>query len=415
MKLAVKPGLAPGFLLAALLCACGADRPAAPPPAAAPPPIVRPARSYVEELGWLDRALAQSRKLMGESDDPLLALEPVSLLMERARLTGDYDDYAAASAALTQAKARAGELLYPCIPAAHLHYSLHRLAQASEELQHCPGPTDATEIGLLRADIDFQSGRYREAEDAYRAAVNRRGLPGDYIRLALYRAKTGAPGEAAALLEAAEQRNHGESATAHAWLKLQRGLIALEQNRKDEALALYLHAAEALPGWWLVDEHIAEVKALMGKREEAMALYRDVIVRTGHPEFMDALAVLEQQAGRADEASRLIARARAEYERRLALFPEAAGGHALDHFLKFGSAEEALRLARANYELRPNGDSALSLAQALDRSGRAREALALLERQARAGWDTTALQREIAHLNEIAVSRAPVAAETRRQ
>jgi uncharacterized protein with HEPN domain len=114
------------------------------------------------------------------------------------------------------------------------------------------------DIAGMRGDIAFYSGRYAEAETIYRELVNRVGTPQQYVRLAMVRNHLGSPGEAAAFLEAAEKRYHGVSAPMKAWLKLQRGLIAFGRGRTDEALALYRFAADELPGWWLIDEHIAE-------------------------------------------------------------------------------------------------------------------------------------------------------------
>ena len=48
-----------------------------------------------------------------------------------------------------------------------------------------------------------------------------------------------------------------------------RGRCARGGGRLDEALALYRLAADALPGWWLVDEHIAEALELQGDARAA--------------------------------------------------------------------------------------------------------------------------------------------------
>lgn len=389
-----KPGRWPGFLLVLILSACGKDEVrSATPPAIPSESSAQPALRYEEQLRQLDLGLADVRKMMAQRpNDALLAIEPVKVLLERARLSGDYANYTAATEALADAKRRSGDLLYPCMVAARLHYALHRLDAARAELQRCPNTVDAAELAVLRADLDFHSGRYREAGSVYQQAVNQRGQPDDYIRLALFRNRTGSPGEAAALFEAAEQRYFGESAVLRAWLKLQRGLVALDRGRHEEARALYLQADRELPGWWLIDEHLAEVQALLGNIEDARRAYEDIVRRTGAPEFMDALAALEAQAGHADRAGKLLAQARGLYEQRLASFPEAAAGHALDHYLNSpDDAAAALRLAQANHLNRPYGEASIALAQALLLNGRAAEALKLLQAEAAAGWDTPEL------------------------
>ena len=174
-----------------------------------------------------------------------------------------------------------------------------------------------------------------------------------------------------------------------AWLKLQRGLVALDRGRFDEALAMYRLAEDALDGWWLVDEHIAEVHLLNGNIAEAKRIYESVIERTGGPEYMDALAKIEQQLGNADRAGKLTAQARSIYTERLRAFPEAAAGHALDHFLKSqADAVQALALAQKNYQTRAFGESAIALAKAWIMSGKPERAKPLIEAQLASGWDT---------------------------
>ena len=56
--------------------------------------------------------------------------------------------------------------------------------------------------------------------------------------------------------------------------------------------ALYSLASDELPGWWLIDEQLAEVKRLKGDTAAAKALYEGVIRRNGLPEHMDELARL---------------------------------------------------------------------------------------------------------------------------
>ena len=157
----------------------------------------------------------------------------------------------------------------------------------------------------------------------------------------------------------------------------------------DEALALYRLAADALDGWWLIDEHIAEVLLLNGKQADAKRLYESVVERTGAPEFMDALAMIERQQGNRDNAQKLQTKARALYEQRLIAFPEAAAGHALDHFLQNSTDSVlALSLAQKNFDARPYGEAAVALARAWMLAGKADRAVPLIERQLKNGWDT---------------------------
>jgi predicted Zn-dependent protease len=383
--------LAPGLVLGAalaLVAGCDAQKGAkvAPPPAAAAPV----AKTYERERRDLDEAIERGVSLAASRpDDGLLPLEVVALHLERARLTGDYADYGRAREKLDARPPSAGTAAAHCLLRARLDYTLHRLKPARDRLAACPAGNDASEVAGLAADIAMYTGRYREAEATYRALVNQVGAPSHFVRLALLRARTGSPAEAAALIEAAERRFHGTSGTMKAWLRLQRGLVALDRGRLDEALALYRQAGDLLPGWWLVDEHVAEVLALQGEKKAARDLYVSVVERTGAPEFLDALAALEAQAGDTGVAAKRRGEARALYERRLAEYPEAAAGHALDHFLADAAdAPRALALARANHAARPYGESSIALAKAWLLSGEAARARALIEGELAKGWDT---------------------------
>ena len=386
------PGAVPGlafFYLLFLLAACSPVKaPVPPPPGNAAAVSVKPA--YATEAEKLNAGIEHGLTLIGKQPgDTLLPLEVVSLYQERARLTGDYENYAKAEALLAGVPAASPPSASLCFARARLHYTLHRIKSARAALDTCPANADSAELAALHSDIALYSGRYRAAEEGYRALVNGVGTPAHYVRLGLLKKWLGSPGEAAAFIEAAEKRYHAGAPVMLAWLKLQRGLIALDRGRLDEALALYWLASDALGGWWLIDEHIAEVLHLSGKTQEARKMYEDIVARTGNPEFMDALAAIERELGHADAAKRLTQQARAIYEKWLAAFPEAAAGHALEHFLQDAAdAKYALTLAQKNFDTRPYGESDITLAKAWMLNGKADRAVPLIEAQLANGWDT---------------------------
>jgi hypothetical protein len=356
--------------------------------------------TYDREAATLDAAIDDAVRLIDKQpDNTLIALETVSLYTERARLTGNYDDYRKAQALLDAATARGNKASFPCLAHAKLHYTLHRLQAASAALDACPIMADPVEIAGLRGDIAFYSARYQEAEDVYRALVNQVGTTPQYFRLAMLRNKMGSPGEAAALLEAAEKRYHGGSATMKAWFKVQRGLIEWERGQIDQALVLYAFASDELEGWWLIDEQIAEAKRLKGDTAAAKALYESIIRRSGMPEHMDELARLLREGAAPASATEWIKRAETIYRARLKVFPEASVGHAVDHFLQFGTPAEALALARRNAELRPYGDAQVALAAALFRAGQAGAAAECIARVEASGWNTAQLHAIAAQIN----------------
>jgi len=356
--------------------------------------------SYEQEAAALTAAIDGAvLSIAKQPDNRLIALETVSLYIERARLIGNYDDYLKAQALLDLTTSRMNKASFPCLAYAKLHYTLHRLQAASAALDVCPVMADPVEIAGLRGDIAFYSGRYKEAGDIYLALVNQVGSPLQYFRLAMYRNKMGSPGEAAALLEAAEKRYHGGSATMKAWFKAQRGLVAWDRGKVDEALAMYALASDELAGWWLIDEQIAEARRLNGDTAGARAIYERIIQHNGLPEHMDELARLLREGTAPGSAVDWIRRAEAIYRERLNVLPEAAVGHAVDHFLQFGAPTEALALARRNADLRPYGDTKIVLAAALFRAGQAGAASELIAEVEASGWDTAQMHAIAAQIN----------------
>ena len=357
-------------------------------PVANPAPAVKPA--FEQVLADTNAAIASGEATVkGPVQSALLPVELVSLYTERARLTGGYNDYGRAEDLLARVPAQFKTTDGVCMATAKLHYSLHRLSLAKATLDACPGLAGQAEDVGLRADIAFYSGRYRDAGIIYRALVNQTGTPQAYIRLALYRAKTGAPGEALALMEAAEKRYFGGSAIMHSWLALQRGLIEMDRGRYDEARALFTLADQRLPGYWLNEEHLAEIAGLKGEAPAAKRIYESVVRKTGAPEYLDALGSMEAEAGNAQAAQTLFARAEAIYTERAKRFPEAIAGHALEHFLSAApQPAKALALAEANFRNRPHGDAAIALAKALLLNARPADAVQRLEQQIAQGWDT---------------------------
>ncbi len=381
-------------------------------PTLAPAPPV-PVRSYAQELAHADQAIAAARRqLAQQAGDAVLAQQTLELMLERARLGGMLEDYQPAQDLLDSIATPNGQAAALCPARARLHFALHRLTQAGEALAQCGQLMGPFEAGALAADIAFYRGDYPQAEALYRQTLNQAGNTSQYIRLALFRARTGAPAEAAALLEAAEKRYHGGSAVTVAWLKLQRGELAWQRGRLDEALALYRLAADAMPGWWLVDEHVAEILRLQGDAAGAQQLLQQLAARDGRPEHMDMLAQLLREGPDPTAARPWITRAQAIHRSRLQVFPEAAAGHAREHFMQFGSPAEALALARQDATARPSGHAQVALAAALLRAGQAAEAAALIRRVDASGWNTAQLHAVSAQVHAALGQNAQ--ADTRR-
>lgn len=380
-------------LVSRLACRPAASSTAAPQPAAAPAVA---GTGYAALLADLDRGIDKlNARADKRSDDWLTRQYLGQLLLERARLTNRLEDFVRVEKVLADAFAIAAKGAGPALLAARFDFTLHRLAAAERHLDTIAGrpvPQRDEQLAarLLRAEIALQRGQYEPAFaelTALAAALPQAVNP----TLALYHAQTGDPLKADALLAGELKTADEKDAQRRAWLLLQRGIVAMDRGELMDALRHLRDADAALSGWWLVQEHIAEVYGRLGNHDKAIAIYAQLVPQTGLPQHMDALASLYRHTGAPQRADELIAQAAAKWERHLARYPESAMGHALQHHLQFGDPARALELALANHAARPGGDAQVSLARAYLKAGRPAEALAVADQALASPYRTARL------------------------
>lgn len=386
------------LLTAAVVIALFAAWAAVPPDAPAPPgddgtdapsfaaaPASIPAVAGATARGRIDDALSRlERRAEARRDDWTVLERLAGGYMERQRLTGDWADFARAEDALERAFERAPEGAGPFLMRAQLHYTLHRLDAIEPDLVAVEGfavPRDEElrALRVMRANVALQSGRYDEAAEGFDALLAEARTRDALVGAAGHRLAIGEHDEADRLLAEAERAASGAEPMARAWICLVRGLVDLERARYEDALEDYRRGLTHFEGWYLLEEHVAEALAELGRADEALASYLDLIDRTDDPEFMDAAAGIYEARGRAAEARAMRERAHRGHEARIEAFPTAAFGHALDHFLAHeGDAARAVELAEANRDTRPNGEAWTKLAAAYLNAGRIADARAAL-------------------------------------
>ena len=323
-----------------------------------------------------ERAL---KKLAAEMDfyqkrlktDAPSALNTTQLAMtyvHRAQLTGDIEDYDTAGKLLEQAFKLAPANAGPYMERSGLHLSLHRMKAAQADLDSAAKgvillPKKKQAIALGRGDIALQYGDYAAVTKHFAEAQSLGDTHAVVFRRAVI-AKQGADFDAAHKLLAGVIKKLPKMSQVTAFYHLQRGLLDLERGAYSAAESHYRAADAAFTGWWLIGEHLAEILVLLDRKKEAEPIYRQVVEQTGDPELLDALADLLAETGREADAKPLRARARAGFEAMLKSHPEAAYGHAVEHFLAYGPADRALELANANYAMRSGPEAAVVLARA---------------------------------------------------
>ena len=378
-------------------------------------------RNYAEALARVDRAVAFGRERARAGPDQWLLQESLAgPLIARFRLTGNYDDLAEADRALTEARANAPAPSGPIMTEAVFAMMVHRQDRALvalDRLSHAAVPTEPDQLGEARAiegDVAFYRGDMADARAKYLASEQLDGGASATYRWAVL-AK--AQGDFPRALEAFSQSAHsmlGVAPLQAAGTALQFGAIELARGNVAAARGWFLAADRAFPGFWLIEAHMAQARAIDGDLPGAIDAMRGVAMRSGSAEAMDALAMLLRTQGTGVESRQWAARADALWRKRLNQMPEAAYGHALEHELVFGTPERALDLATRNLAARPYGESRLLMASALLMNGRTGPALDQLALAERSGWRSAPMYALRAQALELS-GKAPEAEAARRQ
>jgi tetratricopeptide (TPR) repeat protein len=303
------------------------------------------------------------------------------LLVERAALTGQPVHSRAAAAALDDALARGRPSPALLLAKADLDLRHHRLPEARRALGRLSSLAEGPAVELLRADIALQEGRYQDARRACQAMVDRAPSWEAMARLAHLEGLRGDDASADRLYAEAQDELSAKQMRAFAWLELQRGRLHLDRGRFTQADVHYERARRAYPGYWLVEEHRAELRGAQQRFAEAAALYEGLVARTPKPELEQALGDLYAFMGRPEQA-------RPWHEKALAAYLDSAGRgevHYFHHLAAFyadvrGDGAEALKWARKDLQLRQSVPALDGVAWALFRAGRWPEARETMER-----------------------------------
>lgn len=326
------------------------------------------------------------------------------------RLTGDYSHIVAAQKALDYGMATAPKGSGPALLRAALSVTRHDIDNVARDLEVFnasavpPAADEKSEALAIAADVDFYAGRYAKALLGYAEANRLSENAGSLFRLGRYYQKMGDLDRAVAkfVRAASAQKGPTRQFLSAVWLSI--GAIELERGNWDKAKAHFVKADALFPGHWLTQAHLAQMSALSGDIAAAKRQYEAILTKSQNPEVMDALAALYRSEGNAAQSLAWSNKANAIWATRLAQVPNAAYGHALDHQLVFGTPQAAVKLAQADYQNRPHGDTAIMLANALLAENKPKAALALLEPLAATGWKNgqqyAALSRAYALLNQ---------------
>lgn len=346
-----------------------------------------PKNSYEVELERIDEAIA---RITGEAIDASFESERetkyVYLLYQRASLTGNLKELADVEAVLNDAIRQIGPAGDLYFLKANLDFKFHRLATVRTDLETGRDLRNSLLGRAMLADLDFQEGRYDAAKQGYEAAILDNPTWDNFARLGYLKYTLGDFAGAEQCYIEAEDELTAKELRHYAWVELQRGVLDLRSGQWENARGHYRVAELAYSGYWLVDEHLAELLGAQGRYDEAVALYESVIERVPRPEFQQALGELYLAMGQSDPAEIWSQKALAAY-----LESACNGGvHYYHHLTDFYAdvredGSEAVKWARKDIALRRNPSTAAALAWALYRAGEFAEALDAIEESLSSG------------------------------
>jgi tetratricopeptide (TPR) repeat protein len=307
-------------------------------------------------------------------------------LYHRASLTGIFADFDTAGEAVDRAIHDFGPQEDLCLLRANLDFKFHRLDGVKRALEMAPALPGRSEGQSLQADLDFQEGRYSQARQRYEQLIDENRTWDNLARLAYFKFKMGDICEADELYADAEDELTAKEMRSYAWVELQRGVLDLSRGRYEDATAHYATASKAYPGYWMIDEHVAELLGARGNLHEAARSYEEVVESVPRPEFQQALGEVYSALDKPEEAEKWYSKAVAGYLDSV----ERGDVHYYHHLADFYAdvredGAEAVKWARKDLALRQSFSTEAALAWALYRNSQFAEAFENMNRALASG------------------------------
>lgn len=348
------------------------------------------------ELERIDHGLAELQ------DDALrLPIDRVKitklayLQYQRAALTGDLDGLSLAERTLDHAIQHLGPDGDLYFLKANIHFKVHRLADVEQDLQASTDLRQSPQGRALKADLDFQQGRYEAARTRYQTLIDEERTWDTLARLAYFNFKMGDFNGADRLYDEAVDELTAKEMRHYSWVELQRGVVDLTQGNYEKAREHYQRAERAYSGHWMAQEHVAELLGAEGKNDEAEALYQRVIARVPRPDFQQALGELYLSMGKSAEATECLAKAESAFLESAQRGEVHYYHHLADLYADvFENGAEAVKWAQKDLELRRNFSTLAALAWALYRAGEFSKALELMNESLASGVQDARLFRQ---------------------
>lgn len=287
----------------------------------------------------------------------------VNLLLARAAVTQQVEDYVAALAASEKWLASFPASPQPLQVRALALSRVHRFAEA-RAIAAKLAPLDREEAAGLVATIDEATGHPELAAPERERVAKILVRPETVTMLAANLALRGKVDAAIALIPDAVAAVHDNSPLMFSWLFFQWGRLYEQAGKLAQARDHFAEAHRRMPAYLEATVHLAQTMTATG--QDPTALLAEALRTNPHPELL-ALA------GRTTDA-------KAAWERYLTALPEAFSDHAARFYLGPGAdPARALVLAKANLANRDTTEARSLAAEAALAAGDPAEACRLVE------------------------------------
>lgn len=340
------------------------------------------------QLGWAaasaaDRAVAQSQfKIRRNPNNPLAYYRLGDAYIQKARESGDNTYFDLAEQALKKSLSINPQQSGVRRHLAHVLASRHDFEAAAAEAREAIAldPTDMDAHAVL-GDAYLETGKYDQAEHAYKTMVALRASLSSYSRLSGLKNLKGDIDGAISDLKMAIQLGKQENQPKEiiAWAQCQLGAEYYGAGRLTEAESEYVQSLDTYPKYYRSLAALAQLRAAQKQYPKAIQLYREAINTVPMPEYIAALGDIYAKNGNLNEAQKqyelveyigqLSAVNKSLYNRELAYFYA-------DHDIKLSAS---LELARREFDQRKDIYAYDLLAWSLYKNGKfeeAREAVA---------------------------------------
>jgi tetratricopeptide (TPR) repeat protein len=324
-------------------------------------------------------------------------------LYQRVSMNGQLDELGSIESAIDQAIEQLGPAEDLCLLKANLNFKLHRLAETRQALRMAPALSRRAEGRSLHADIDFQSGRYNEARKAIESLIEEDRTWDNLARLAHMRLKMGDFAAADRLYLESEDELTAKEMRSYAWVEVQRGLSRAMRGEHEQAMEHFSRADKAYSGFWLIQEHMGDLRVARGDSPGALAIYEEVLKRVRKPELLQKIGELYEKSG--DPA-----KAESFFDEALAIYLKSAQRgevHYYHHLVEFYATarvnpEECLKWASMDLALRENFATQSAFAGALYLNGKITEAASTITHALESGVQDAGIFTKAANIYEAA-------------